>query len=293
MAAAAIGGALLAALALVAGSAGAAPETVRFPSAQSGTTLVGYLYRPAGDGPFPAAVLLHGRAGPYSSNVSGACTLVDGVSPSPCGAQSLSRRHQAWGEFWARRGVLALLVDSFGPRGLGHGFARGTHGSAQRVPVHEATVRPLDAEGALAWLRARADVRAERIALQGWSNGASTVINLLQRSRSGGGAGFVAALALYPGCGAAAVPVRSLRASAPATVFLGGADEEVSPAACRAFLERADPSGAPVEVVWYDDATHDFDDPGPARQAVAANRRARDDVERRAEAFAREVLGAR
>ena len=59
MAAAAIGGALLAALALVAGSAGAAPETVRFPSAQSGTTLVGYLYRPAGDGPFPAAVLLH------------------------------------------------------------------------------------------------------------------------------------------------------------------------------------------------------------------------------------------
>ena len=94
MAAAAIGGALLAALALVAGSAGAAPETVRFPSAQSGTTLVGYLYRPAGDGPFPAAVLLHGRAGPYSSNVSGACTLVDGVSPSPCGAQSLSQRHQ-------------------------------------------------------------------------------------------------------------------------------------------------------------------------------------------------------
>lgn len=280
-------------LACVAGAAAAVPETVRFPSAQAGTTLVGYLYRPAGAGPHPAIVLLHGRGGPYSSSVSGSCAQVDGALPSPCHAGSLSRRHDAWGEFWASRGVLALLVDSFGPRGLGHGFGRGTHGSEQRIPVSESAVRPLDALGALAWLRARPDVRGDRIALQGWSNGASTVLNVLQRAPSGAGEGFVAALALYPGCGPAAVPVRAMRASVPATVFLASDDEEVSPTTCRRFLERADAAGAGLEIVWYEGATHGFDDPGRSRQSVAANRRAREDVERRADAFAREVLGAR
>jgi carboxymethylenebutenolidase len=118
---------------------------------------------------------------------------------SPCNAATLSKRHQMWGEFWAAHGVLALLPDSFGPRGQAHGFGRFTHDDPDREDVNEKTVRPLDAEGALAYLRGRADIDARHVFLQGWSNGGSTTLNVM--IRQGANEGFRAALAFYPGCG--------------------------------------------------------------------------------------------
>lgn len=100
------------------------PETVYFRSADGTTEIVGYLFKPEGAGPHPAIVLLHGRGGPYSTNANADCTFVGRDVTSPCNASTLSKRHQMWGEFWARRGVLALLPDSFGPRGKAHGFGR-------------------------------------------------------------------------------------------------------------------------------------------------------------------------
>ena len=184
---------------LFATAARAEPETVYFASADGRTEIVGYLFRPAGGGAHPAIVLLHGRAGPYSSNDSRDCTLVARNTASPCNAATLSKRHVMWGEFWAARGVLALLPDSFGPRGKAHGFGRFTHDDPDRADVNEETVRPLDAEGALAYLRGRGDVAANRIFIQGWSNGGSTTLNVM--IRQGAKAGFRAALAFYPGCG--------------------------------------------------------------------------------------------
>src|SRR5688500_774473 len=84
----------------------AASQTVRFQSADARTELVAYLFRPEGEGPFPAVVMLHGRGGPYSSGKRGTYT-----------ADTLTMRHRMWGEFWASRGYVALHVDSFGPRG--------------------------------------------------------------------------------------------------------------------------------------------------------------------------------
>jgi dienelactone hydrolase len=150
------------------------PATVYFASGDGRTEIVGYLFSPAGPGPHPAIVMLHGRAGPYSTNVNENCTLVARSIKSACNATTLSKRHQTWGEYWATRGYLALLVDSFGPRGKAHGFGRFTHGDADRDDVNEKTVRPFDAEGALAWLRTRDDVAAGNIFLQGWSNGGNT-----------------------------------------------------------------------------------------------------------------------
>jgi len=92
-----------------------------------------------------------------------------------CSASSLSKRHQEWGNFWSNHGYLALLPDSFGPRNKGHGFDRFTHDDPKRDDVNERTVRPLDAEGALAYLRSRNDVVSDQLFLQGWSNGASAV----------------------------------------------------------------------------------------------------------------------
>src|SRR5215813_4318945 len=87
------------------------PKTVHFQSADGKTELIGYLFQPSGRGPHAAVVLLHGRAGPYSSLAHGTYN-----------ATTLSKRHKFWGEFWAERGYIALLVDSFGPRGFWGGF---------------------------------------------------------------------------------------------------------------------------------------------------------------------------
>ena len=57
---------------LAAGYAQAAMvDTVHFPSADGKTILTGYVFAPTGPGPHPAVVMLHGRAGPYSSSKRG------------------------------------------------------------------------------------------------------------------------------------------------------------------------------------------------------------------------------
>jgi carboxymethylenebutenolidase len=181
---------------LAATAARAEPETVYFKSADGTTEIVGYLYKPDGPGPHPAIVLLHGRAGPYSSLHNKTCTFVGRGVTSDCNAGTLSMRHQMWGKFWASKGMLALLPDSFGPRGVGKGFPRFSHGDPEREATNEKTVRPFDAEGALTYLRARSDVAGEPVFLQGWSNGGSTMLNVMIRQADK--PGFRAALAFYP-----------------------------------------------------------------------------------------------
>ena len=88
-------------------------------------------------------VLMHGRSGPYS-------TAAKGVYD----ATTLSQRHQMWGRIWAERGTVALLADSFGPRGYPQGFPRFSY-DARPDAVNEVSVRPFDAYGALAFLRTR------------------------------------------------------------------------------------------------------------------------------------------
>src|SRR5258708_10818307 len=188
---------------LIASAAIAAPETVCFKSADGETEITGYLFKPATAGPHGAVVMLHGRAGPYSANVNKDCALVSREVPSICNAGTLSKRHVMWGEYWSAHGYLALLPDSFGPRGKAHGFGRFTHDDPDRADVNETTVRPLDAEGALAYLRGRGDVTPGQIFLQGWSNGGSTALNVM--IRQGNQKGYRGALVFYPGCGQAAL----------------------------------------------------------------------------------------
>jgi dienelactone hydrolase len=267
--------------ALLISSAAADPETVFFPSADGATELVGYLFRPQQLGPRPAVVMLHGRAGPYSSNVNATCTLVARSMPSPCNASGLSKRHMMWGEYWAGHGYVALLPDSFGPRGKAHGFGRNTHDDPERDSVNERTVRPLDAEGALKYLRGRKDISAGRIFLQGWSNGGSTALNVMfrQGQRS---LGYRAALVFYPGCGDQALLGPTLATAAPITMFLASEDEEVSPTICIHVAVRSREAGTRIDVVTYQGATHDFDEPSQGRQAVPGNRDAMEDALQRA-----------
>ncbi len=141
--------------------AGCAAQTriVRFPSVTPGApvTITATLVRPAGPGPFPAVVQLHGCAG--------------------IEAQSFR-----WARWLAERGYVALVVDSFGPRGL-----KGDCRSGPDDPP--ITARFDDAFGALRYLQSLPEIRADRVAAIGWSQGgvyAMAAINgpSLERARA-------------------------------------------------------------------------------------------------------------
>ena len=263
-------------------------ERVTFPSADGATMLTGYLFKPQGPhaARMPAVVMMHGRAGAYSSAADG-----------DYGASTLSRRHQQWGHLWAQQGYLAVLVDGFGPRGYPQGFPRFSYNSRPEA-LNEVTVRPLDAYGALAWLRRRDDVMADRIALQGWSNGGSAALATMASAGPPGTAarspatGFRGALVFYPACGLKGQFEGGLVPYAPVRVFQGSADEEVSPRRCGELVDRSRARGGDIQITFYPGATHDFDDPGRDRRDVPANAAATEDAIPRAIAFFAGLLGA-
>jgi len=228
------------------------------------TELTGYLYAPVDerDGKAPAVVLMHGRAGAYSS-------LAKGVYD----ASTLTIRHRYWAEYWASRGYYALIVDSFGARGFPGGFAAGTY-SQRPTTVNEVTIRPLDAYGALRFLRSLDGVDGDRVGLMGWSNGGSAVLAAMADDKPG--------------------DMRRLgfRAYAPVEIFIGTADEEVSHDRCRAFAAGAG-AGAPVGFNSFAGATHSFDDPGRRRQSVPANAAATRTVRERLAQYFEQALAPR
>ena len=281
---------------LLAPAMGAAPppiapiaEPVSFLSADGATMLVGYLFTPQGPhaAKMPAVVMMHGRAGAYSSAADG-----------DYGATTLSRRHQQWGHLWAQQGYLAVLVDGFGPRGYPQGFPRFSYDSRPEA-LNEVTVRPLDAYGALAWLRTRNDVIADRIALQGWSNGGSAALATMALAGAPGIAavtpvtGFRGALVFYPACGLKGQFDDGLMPYAPVRVFQGSADEEVSPRRCGELIDRSRARGGDIQITFYPGAPHAFDDPGTERSVVPANAAATADAIPRAIAFFADILNAR
>jgi carboxymethylenebutenolidase len=224
-------------------------------------------------------VLLHGRAGPYSSLANGRYD-----------ATTLSKRHVMWASFWAQQGCFALLVDSFGPRGFAAGFPAGSH--AQRpAGINEVTVRPRDAYGGLQYLASRkGEIDSHRIGLQGWSNGGSAALAAMATStlRDVGlsaADGFRAALAFYPGCGLNNRFRGGYATYAPVRLLIGTADEEVSPQSCQVLVEGSRRTGNDIAITVYPNATHDFDDPGKKRQGVIANVAAFDDAVGKATAF--------
>jgi dienelactone hydrolase len=277
---------LLAAVAVV-GIADAAPlpDRVTFASADGQTTLVGYIFKP--EGPHsqrtPAVVMMHGRAGAYSSAAKGTYD-----------ATTLSKRHQQWGHIWAQHGYVALLVDGFGPRGYPNGFPRFSYDSRPET-LNEVTVRPLDAYGALAYLRTRDDIVADRIAMQGWSNGGSATLAAMSRTSPGihsptPATGFRAGLAFYPACGLKGQFNDGILPYAPVRVFHGSADEEVSPRRCAELVEKSRARGGDIQYRLYPGATHDFDDPSPSHQNNPANAAAMEDAIARATEFMASAL---
>src|SRR5438128_457895 len=123
----------------------------------------------------------------------------------------------------------------------------------------------------MAYLRTRSEVIPERIGLQGWSNGAMTTL-VTMSSRAPGisepspRTGFRAALAFYPGCGMEAIQ-GGYTPYAPLQMFVGTADEEVSPKRCQTWERRVQSAGGSIDLIAYEGAEHNFDDPSASKQS--------------------------
>ena len=176
------------------------------------------IYRPAGAGPFPAVVVLHGCNG-------------------------VARSTRRWAERLRGWGYLALVVDSFGPRGLSN-----VCGQGGIVPAGE---RAGDAVSAARLLAARPDVERGRIAVIGFSHGAGGVL-----AAAAGQAPFAAAVAFYPWCPGAGPSLRT-----NTLILIGDADDWTPAPRCTAFVERA--VGQPVALKVYPGAVHAFDNGAP------------------------------
>jgi dienelactone hydrolase len=210
-------------------------QSVSFKSApvtENSLVLKGNLYKPEGKGRFPAVVVLHGCAG-------------------------IDYHFRAWAEQLVEWGYVAIIVDSFRPRGVDR-----VCGKSYRVPDLE---RAADAYGAAIYLKQLPYVDSENIGLMGFSHGGWTGLRAVQRNFSYTvnmeTNPFKAAVLFYPSCYYAhdqyiAIP----------TLILIGSKDDWTPAHRCVELDKVVSNPEMLELVVYDGAYHDFDRPKGNRE---------------------------
>jgi dienelactone hydrolase len=236
---------------------GAAAESVRFPSAAvanvpAGPEIPGWLYRPAGAGPFPAIVLAHTCAG-------------------------VNDQTDMWGKRLAAWGYVVLAPDSFGPRGEKNVCARGN--------LVTGNMRVADVAGALDYLNAQSFVRKGDIGLIGHSHGGWTTVRATQKNYGLAARGLKAAVAYYPSCNAAF----DTHVDVPLLILIGDKDDWTPADSCRKLQAAGFDRPELVDAVYYPNARHSFDYNVPDRSAfghrLGYDTAAAPDAEARTRAF--------
>jgi len=219
-------------------------QVVRFPGPD--VELSGILFEPAAPARRgerrPAVVLMHGCSGMFTSS------------------GRLFTRNRDWAERFARRGFVALAVDSFGPRGIGSVCEI----RDSERPAQPWEVRTADGYAALDYLARRADVDAKNVLVMGWSHGGSTVMGVVRPEalgRRAGGPHFRAAIAFYPGC-TTPLRLKGYQATMPLLILHGEDDDWVPAARCVELAHKLKSAQFPVTTIVYPGAHHGFDTPG-------------------------------
>ena len=213
----------------VAAFAADAFEKESFPGRESSVAaLDGYLARPAGPGPFPAVVMMHGCGGLLTK----------------------SGRMQTNLAAWARRladwGYVALAVDGFTPRGIREIC------TLKKRPISEFDDRPHDAYAGLAFLRTLPYVDGAMATL------AAVAAHTRERFKPPS-PGFKAAFVFYPGC--TQLRRKEFRPTVPTHLLVGGADDWTRPQPCLDMAAAARAGGAEIAIESYPGAYHGFDHP--------------------------------
>ena len=212
-----------------------APKQVDIPLDKG--VLHAQLYRPDGDGPFPAVIALHG------------CGGLAGHS------EPVAPRYRDWAEQLLKEGKAVLLPDSYGSRDLGPQCRV----KERERRVHARRQRVADIMASRQWLLQQPWAVRDRISLLGWANGASALLwavrpQLWSRSVE---PDFRSAIAFYPDCRVSSGLGWSARV--PTLVLIGGKDDVSSPPACRQMIDGAQGRSALARIVVYPGAYHDFD----------------------------------
>ena len=195
------------------------------------------LFLPAGEGPFPTAVLLHGCDG-----------LGDSAEP-----RALEM---------AAQGYAAVLVDSLTPRNID--WRMNCDGRVLLGPQ-----RAADVLVALDYARRQPGLDAGALFLVGYSHGAWTALEALHY---GDGlppgltdgpeeplAGLRGVVAWYPYCGLASTFGAGWEADIPVLMLLAEEDEITDPAPCAAVAAEQEVHGHTVKVNLYPGVSHGFD----------------------------------
>lgn len=197
------------------------------------------IYKPAGDGPFPALLVLH-----------------------TCGR--LEHAHLAyWVEQALASGYVAFVVDSWEQRGLSAGICTMT----PRRDFNPVVMRVRDAYDALGHLGKFAFVDGKRVAAIGFSHGGRVAYLLASKTFARmfqtGDRRFAAAVAIYGEC----YGKKSKRnriypdIDVPLLALLGEKDADGDPAECVPRLEALKDKGAPVSWHVYPGMGHAWDNP--------------------------------
>lgn len=211
----------------------ASMQTLR-PADGTGPAIQAAITKPAGAGPFPAVVLLHGCAGP-------------GVHA------------ELWAHQLSAHGYIVAAADQFMPRGITRVCESGRLMNASFIN------RYIDTVTLVRLVQQRPDVRADRVYVIGFSHGAhvagtmaGSFMDLMPPDHPrnlGGGPPLRAVVSVYPNCDG--LPVTLQR---PLLVAVG-ADDDLTPAAkCPEYLQRVGAGPIRPELVVYPDAHHGFDD---------------------------------
>ena len=210
-----------------------APHQIDIPFASG--VLHAQLYKPAGDGPFPTVIALHG------------CGGLGGHS------EPVQPRYRDWAEQLLKSGNAVLLPDSYGSRELG-----------PQCRVKERRVlarreRVADITASRQWLMQQPWAAHDRISLMGWANGASALLWAVrpQLSSRNTEPDFRSAVAFYPDCRISSGLGWSARV--PTLLLIGIRDDISSPPACRQMIDGARGRSALTRIVVYPGAYHDFD----------------------------------
>jgi dienelactone hydrolase len=202
------------------------------PKPTPGERIEGHLAKPAGDGPFPAVVV-----------------LPDCIGLTPFVRETLTAQLASWG-------YVALVIDSWATR---HAQA-GCFLNGQEPPGVD---RIADAYGGLFYLAGLPFVQRDRVGLLGFATGGVFVLTLAEPQAQSSvvndeNLGFKAGIAYYPECTALGLVQKS---AFPLLILVGKDDQRTRAQACEEIARPASGEGNPIEVQVYPGVKHGFADP--------------------------------
>lgn len=202
--------------------------------------LVGYLGKPEGAGPFPAVVLMHG-----------------------CGGLELDTRHQTGFNYlsdfareYRRMGFVTLVLDSYGPRGLGD-ICAGVAANGGPNGVLNQDDRAYDVFAAIRYFDKLGYVDTKRVVAHGFSHGGMAALSAIDQPHPVPEK-VAAVVAYYPGCRPTG------KHSAPSLILIGGNDGWTPASYCQFMAQSVETTKVKV----YPGVYHSFAIPVPDRQLL-------------------------